>query len=80
MLLNQLPPGDTASGDTTSGDTTFNIVSFGSRHSSLWPSPVRYSPNNLAEAVRHVEGMKADMGGTDIYHPLQERVLQSIIF
>jgi Ca-activated chloride channel homolog len=52
------------------GDT-FNIVRFGSSHSSLWPSPQSYDQANLEAATRHVQGIGADLGGTEILAPMQ---------
>ena len=45
----------------------FNICSFGSSHSFLWPQSQPYSKDTLAEAVNHVEGFGANMGGTETY-------------
>ncbi|KAF7343881.1 hypothetical protein MSAN_01969400 [Mycena sanguinolenta] len=48
-------------------DTLFQIVSFGHRATSLWPAGSRaYNEATLAEAMRHVDGMHADYGGTEI--------------
>ncbi|KZT66845.1 VIT-domain-containing protein [Daedalea quercina L-15889] len=46
--------------------TTFNIFSFGSSHSALWPASQLYSQATLSTAVSHVDSMDADMGGTEI--------------
>lgn len=53
------------------GDT-FNLYSFGSRHESLWHSPVPYNQQNLERASQHLRQMQADLGGTEILRPLQE--------
>lgn len=53
------------------GDS-FNVVRFGSRHESLWSSPRAFGEETLAEATRHVERIRADLGGTEILRPLQE--------
>jgi uncharacterized protein with von Willebrand factor type A (vWA) domain len=50
----------------------FNIVSFGSSHSKMFPEPVEYNDENLNKAVSEVSSYQADMGGTEIYSPLQE--------
>jgi hypothetical protein len=48
-------------------DTLFQLVSFGFRATSLWSSGSRpYNAATLAEATRHVDGMAADYGGTEI--------------
>ncbi|OAG10661.1 uncharacterized protein CC84DRAFT_1161552 [Paraphaeosphaeria sporulosa] len=43
----------------------FNICSFGSNHSFLWPSSQLYTQDTLAEAIKHVSGFSADFGGTE---------------
>ncbi|KAG9187499.1 hypothetical protein G6011_05370 [Alternaria panax] len=43
---------------------SFNICSFGSNHSFLWPESRIYDQNTLAEAIQHVETFGADFGGT----------------
>lgn len=57
----------------------FNIASFGSRYSFLWP-PTRssstsgsrlYARDCVAEAMRHVEDFAADYGGTEMYQPME---------
>ncbi|KAJ7152012.1 von Willebrand factor type A domain-containing protein [Mycena filopes] len=51
--------------------TLFQIVSFGSRASALWPTGSRpYDQGTLEEATRHVDGMDADYGGTEIRRAL----------
>ncbi|KAJ6503895.1 von Willebrand factor type A domain-containing protein, partial [Mycena sanguinolenta] len=53
-------------------DTLFQIVSFGSRTTSLWPAGSRaYNKDTLAEATRHVDWMQADYGGTEIRAALE---------
>ncbi|KNC99654.1 uncharacterized protein SPPG_05035 [Spizellomyces punctatus DAOM BR117] len=44
----------------------FNIVSFGSTHTSLFPTSYEYTEENLGLALRAVGDMQADMGGTEI--------------
>jgi len=43
---------------------SFNICSFGSSHSFLWPESRMYDQDTLTEAIRHVETFRADFGGT----------------
>ncbi|KAJ5579733.1 uncharacterized protein N7459_005718 [Penicillium hispanicum] len=50
---------------------SFNIASFGSNVTWLWPSSERYSQENLDVASKHVDLFRADYGGTDIYPALQ---------
>jgi hypothetical protein len=52
-------------------DCFINIVGFGSRHEFLWPQSVRYGQDTLATASRHIEGLRADLGGTEICAPLK---------
>lgn len=54
--------------------TYFNIVSFGQSHSFLWESSQAYSEATLNTAKKHVDGMDADMGGTEMYEPIKETV------
>ena len=49
----------------------FNIWSFGSRFSALFRHSQPYNDGNLAKAKAHVRGMDANMGGTEIYRPLE---------
>ncbi|PUU82857.1 von Willebrand factor type A domain-domain-containing protein [Tuber borchii] len=44
----------------------FNICSFGSKHSFLWPQSQEYSEASLNVAKAHVRGMDSNMGGTEI--------------
>jgi len=50
----------------------FNICSFGSRHSFLFPKGSRsYDQDSLDQANRHVETFSANYGGTEMYAPLE---------
>lgn len=49
----------------------FNICSFGSRYSFLWPQSKSYSQSSLDEAVKHVESFSADFGGTEMFEPIK---------
>ncbi|KAG0129960.1 hypothetical protein HOY82DRAFT_563223 [Tuber indicum] len=44
----------------------FNICSFGSNHSFLWPQSQEYSEVSLNAAKAHVMGLDSKMGGTQI--------------
>ena len=48
----------------------FNICSFGSTHSFLWNVSQPYTDSTLREAQRYVDGMQADLGGTEILPPI----------
>ncbi|EON98208.1 putative von willebrand domain containing protein [Phaeoacremonium minimum UCRPA7] len=51
----------------------FNICSFGSRYSYLFPDGSKtYDQTSLDAAMRHVESFAADFGGTEIAKPVQE--------
>lgn len=50
---------------------SFNIASFGSNFTWLWPSSERYSQENLDVASKHVDLFRADYGGTNIYRALE---------
>jgi hypothetical protein len=52
----------------------FNIVSFGSHFSALWPRSKVSSRESLEEALKHTKRFKADMGGTEILPALQAAV------
>lgn len=52
----------------------FDIVGFGPSHASLFGASRPYDQQSLDEASRHVAGMQADMGGTEIL-PALEAVL-----
>ncbi|OAA55113.1 von Willebrand domain containing protein [Cordyceps fumosorosea ARSEF 2679] len=49
----------------------FNICSFGSTHSFLWPKSQPYNQTTLDQAAKHVSGFKADFGGTMIREPIE---------
>ncbi|KAL8940086.1 MAG: hypothetical protein Q9216_002995 [Gyalolechia sp. 2 TL-2023] len=44
----------------------FNVCSFGSRHTFLWPKSQAYSRDSMNEALAHVETFSANYGGTEI--------------
>ncbi|KAJ7735611.1 vault protein inter-alpha-trypsin domain-containing protein [Mycena maculata] len=48
------------------------IISFGTSSSALWPEGSKpYNQQTLEEATRHVDGMHADYGGTEIQSALE---------
>lgn len=49
----------------------FNICSFGSRFSFLWPESKTYNQETLDEAVSHVQLFDAKYGGTHMYGPIE---------
>jgi uncharacterized protein with von Willebrand factor type A (vWA) domain len=56
----------------------FNIYSFGSTHSALWPVSRQYTQRNLDEASAHISTFTADMGGTEILEPIRDVVNRRI--
>jgi len=53
----------------------FNICSFGSSHSLLWPESRRYTPESLEIAEGHVRNsFEANMGGTEILSAIKTAV------
>ncbi|XP_048773306.2 von Willebrand factor A domain-containing protein 5A-like isoform X2 [Ostrea edulis] len=49
----------------------FNIVSFGTTFSTLFSKSKPYNEENLEEAMHLQRNMRADMGGTEIFKPLE---------
>ncbi|KAL1986107.1 hypothetical protein VTN96DRAFT_7004 [Rasamsonia emersonii] len=52
----------------------FNICSFGSHFSFLWSRSKSYNASSLEEALRHVDTIDADMGGTEMYPAVEATV------
>ncbi|KAL1894469.1 hypothetical protein Cpir12675_003646 [Ceratocystis pirilliformis] len=48
----------------------FNICSFGSNYSMLWPKSRSYNNESFKEASLLAQNLQADMGGTDMYGAL----------
>jgi Ca-activated chloride channel homolog len=65
LCLRTLNPGD-----------HFNICRFGSSFDFFSPASLRYDETTLARALKYVHLIDADMGGTELYPPL-EKLLQS---
>uniref|UniRef100_UPI000D304324 von Willebrand factor A domain-containing protein 5A n=1 Tax=Maylandia zebra TaxID=106582 RepID=UPI000D304324 len=58
LLLKSLPMG-----------CYFNIYSFGSSYEHIFPKSVEYGEKTMEEALKKVEQMEADLGGTEILEP-----------
>ncbi|CAD8104459.1 unnamed protein product [Paramecium primaurelia] len=58
-------------------DSYFNIISFGNKYISIWNESKQYNQETLDEAIKCVDNMNANMGGTDIYTSLKEMVYNS---
>lgn len=68
LLLKSLPMG-----------CYFNIYSFGSSYEHIFPKSVEYSQKTMEEALKKVEEMGADLGGTEILRPLEHIYSQPCI-
>jgi hypothetical protein len=51
-------------------DSYFNIISFGSDCIKLYNKSQIYSTETLKYAIKEIEKMSANMGGTEIMNPL----------
>ncbi|KAK5603131.1 hypothetical protein CRENBAI_000127 [Crenichthys baileyi] len=60
LLLKSLPMG-----------CYFNIYSFGDSYEHVFPKSAKYSQKNLKRALKRVEEMDADLGGTEMLEALQ---------
>jgi uncharacterized protein YegL len=52
----------------------FNICSFGSYHSFLWPRSVTYGQDTLSHAVQYAKSLQAGYGGTEMLAPLSATI------
>ncbi|KAI9713318.1 MAG: hypothetical protein M1812_006677 [Candelaria pacifica] len=52
----------------------FNICSFGSQHSFLWPKSKAYDADSLQDAIDHVQTFDASYGGTEMLQPIKETI------
>ncbi|RHZ83023.1 hypothetical protein Glove_100g22 [Diversispora epigaea] len=52
-------------------DCIFNVVSFGSKFTSLFPKSEPYAEKTFKKALNHAKSMDASYGGTEIYSALQ---------
>uniref|UniRef100_A0A3Q1JR57 von Willebrand factor A domain containing 5A n=1 Tax=Anabas testudineus TaxID=64144 RepID=A0A3Q1JR57_ANATE len=68
LLLKSLPMG-----------CYFNIYSFGTIYEHMFPKSVEYSEKTMEEALKKVEKMTADLGGTEILRPLKDIYSQPCI-
>ena len=49
----------------------FNIISFGSRYESFFPSSMPYNQETMEKATQFAQMMEANFGGTELLAPLQ---------
>jgi hypothetical protein len=54
----------------------FNICSFGSHYSFMWPKSVTYNQEHLDQAMRHADSFSGDYGGTEMLQPLKATIQQ----
>ena len=52
----------------------FNICSFGTHHSFLWPKSKAYDQESLTEAETHIKTFQADYGGTETQAALRSAI------
>ena len=50
----------------------YQIIGFGSEYRKYDYKPEEYTQDNIAFSIRVAEGLQANLGGTDLYHPLKE--------
>lgn len=60
--------------DTLPNDSYFNVISFGSTFSLLFPQSVKTSPDTIADARSQIQRFDANYGGTEILQPIQAAV------
>ena len=53
-------------------DCFFNVIGFGSKFQLMYPESVEYSEESIESSLEKIEKLNADMGGTNIYHPLKK--------
>lgn len=50
----------------------FNICSFGSRHDFLWKRSQPYNQTTVKEALRHIDTISANYGGTEMFQAVED--------
>lgn len=53
-------------------NSRFNIISFGSSFTFLYPNSVLANTENTNDAIKMISNFTGDMGGTELYGPLNE--------
>ena len=59
-------------------ESFFNIVSFGSSFERFSPESLAFNDKSLESATEYVNGLKANLGGTNIYKPLESIFDQAV--
>ncbi|CZR68404.1 related to Vault poly[ADP-ribose] polymerase [Phialocephala subalpina] len=52
----------------------FNICSFGTEHTFLWPQSKSYTNSALQEAIQHLSTFEANYGGTEIFKAIRATI------
>ena len=50
----------------------YQIIGFGSEYRKYDETPKKYNEKNIKESIKVIEGLSADLGGTNIYKPLKD--------
>merc|ERR1712226_388780 len=58
-------------------DSYFNVISFGSRHEQLYNESRKFDTFSLNDAISKISSFSANLGGTEIYRPLQSVFTQN---
>ena len=61
LFLQSLPAG-----------SLYQIIGFGSRYKKYDEEPKEYNQENIKKSIKLIEGIEADLGGTNIYEPLKD--------
>jgi hypothetical protein len=56
----------------------YQIIGFGSTYRKYDEIPKEYTKDNIKESLKIIDGLNADLGGTNIYNPLKEIYNSSI--
>ncbi len=68
LFLKSIPPG-----------CSFNIIGFGSSHTSLFQESVSYNQETLEQAIWHAQSLEANLGGTELLSPLKHIFRQRLL-
>lgn len=55
----------------------FNVVSYGSYYTKLFEQSMPYNDETFEKAIQSVSEFDADMGGTEIFEPIQDILKQA---
>ena len=57
-------------------NSKFNIISFGSTHQLMYDKSVTYNNKNMEHAINQIKTFRADLGGTELFSPIEFAVSQ----